>query len=327
MSIHEHSAEILCLAAGSSEKEIFASGVDSKVTLIQKSNFSSGSQPWVYATAHRPHSHDVYSLAIVKPMTDKANGNDEDRDLMNESNSLREPKLVSAGLDGKLCLYSVPRFATTRPIWMLPIASRGLVQSSSDSSILVTKGNKSLNLWILGDLEIAVDDMAEDTSANLKVNRSIDGRCYLASTIELKNSNHIHSFSIAPSGKYLIASGVFGTRLWALNVLTDSKGMKDINISRIDLPEEMNNFASVITFSADRPMLAACMTNGTIILLDLLDSRATVRHIFEYRDHSIETNAVKNITNSITEAVFSFDGNYLAVVHKSSCVYVYDIDV
>ena len=78
VSFHQHTAEILALAASADDSQIFASGVDCRVTSMRRIRHRSssfgptdaqgeieGAYPqnvdnhWVYTASHRPHSHDV----------------------------------------------------------------------------------------------------------------------------------------------------------------------------------------------------------------------------------------------------------------------------
>ena len=99
LNIHQNTAEILALAVTPDERQIFASGVDGRVTCIKKvtqvssSNNDKGSiddvgntintnsataptdSQWVYTSSHRPHSHDVYALTICMNTSTNANTN------------------------------------------------------------------------------------------------------------------------------------------------------------------------------------------------------------------------------------------------------------
>lgn len=152
ITLHQHTAEILALAVSPDESQIFASGVDSRVTCIQKvvaTSFSRseevmvvtsagvpkaivGPTPsdnnWVYSTSHRPHSHDVLALAICNSHKSPSGGaeasatdaGDDDVPLTKLTKGKGvgiggDALLISGGLDCKLCAYSVNDFAAIRP--------------------------------------------------------------------------------------------------------------------------------------------------------------------------------------------------------------------
>ena len=107
VTLHQHTAEILALAVSPDESQIFASGVDCRVTCVRRispqqqqqqqqqllrakygdggvdpsdeqevmmtSSYAMTSPSdcnWVYSTSHRPHSHDVCALAVCHCSTD-----------------------------------------------------------------------------------------------------------------------------------------------------------------------------------------------------------------------------------------------------------------
>jgi WD40 repeat protein len=86
-SIHQHTADVLAIAVSADENSVFASGVDSKVVCARRvSNevdtvMGSDGRPekrkrkvcgearpsdcdWIFTNAMRPHTHDVYALAV-----------------------------------------------------------------------------------------------------------------------------------------------------------------------------------------------------------------------------------------------------------------------
>ena len=65
---------------------------------------------WVYSTSHRPHSHDIFALAVCPgaPAPDPSSSSAP-------SSSSSAAVLVSGGMDTKLCAYSIDEFARTRP--------------------------------------------------------------------------------------------------------------------------------------------------------------------------------------------------------------------
>lgn len=110
-------AAVLTVEASKSGDMIFASGVDSKLLCLKRlvapapassaHHYGRAEAPateeatrWVQAASNRAHSHDVLALAIVEHLSRKGT---------------LHPVLVSGGKDTKICTYSVPDFATTRP--------------------------------------------------------------------------------------------------------------------------------------------------------------------------------------------------------------------
>lgn len=293
ISIHQHEAEILAITSSVNETQIFASGADSRVTCIQSTTRDDGLSEWVYSTAHRPHSHDVYSLSV-------ANTN---------FNNNQTTTLLSGGLDGKLCLYSVENFSTNRPSWILPIPSREIATSSRDASIIAIKHRTYIDLW----------------SFNIPHEKSNESACHIASRIELKGNAHCHTFAMSSNGKLLVTSSHLGTRLWSLQ--------KDLNDESIDiqpilLPKNYSNaFSHSLCFSDDDSKLAVMLAAGTLLILDIQFNKkkktysVETHHVLDHKTHM--SSSFISATSSLS---FSPDGQYLSVVTCDASVYVYDLD-
>lgn len=131
-TLHQHTAPILAICSSQEGDRVFASGVDSRVicvnrlhrhahheertgALVGDGTYDPAQWKWVYASAQRPHSHDVQTLAIVPAGKDSEQGR-----LMSG------PMLISGSEDCKLCVYSVNDFVGTRPAWVLPVAARSV---------------------------------------------------------------------------------------------------------------------------------------------------------------------------------------------------------
>jgi WD40 repeat protein len=203
VSFHQHIAEVLALAVSPDERQIFASGIDSRVTCIRRlrndgsefdsiDNTTPPTQPtegeWVYTTSHRPHSHDVFALAVCnnaqlnstrnrqlaqkkgkKRRKSKANmdggrnsiGSDSeglageskngegDEDDSSDVMASKEPLLISGGLDCKVCAYSIQDFSNVRPIWILPVPARGIVSASTDHEVVALRHRNMVDVWHL----------------------------------------------------------------------------------------------------------------------------------------------------------------------------------
>ena len=155
VTLHQHTAEILALAVSPDESQIFASGVDCRVTCVRRiapqqqqqqqqlfrakyGDGGGGGDPsdeqemmtmtsssylstspsdcnWVYSTSHRPHSHDVCALAVCHCSTDGFASDSFPSSSSSSSSSSSNAVLISGGMDTKLCSYSIDEFARTRP--------------------------------------------------------------------------------------------------------------------------------------------------------------------------------------------------------------------
>lgn len=263
VTLHQHTAEILALAVSPDECQIFASGVDCRVTCVRKVSLRNLIGPgemllpsdnnWVYSTSHNPHSHDVLALEICNtgPATAQSPGG---------------KVLISGGVDTKMCLYSIDEFARTRPFCVLPISAKGLIQSSADYETVAVRHQDRIEIWNLSpspfkrlpprDDHIALQDQADEDQS----------RCSLSLLLEMKGPEHIHCFAMSLDASFLSCSTTSETRIWSLR--PDDDG---IDVQKLLLPDVARGFCHVLAFSSDGRRLAAYTAKGELLLLSLTD--------------------------------------------------------
>ena len=263
VTLHQHTAEILALAVSPDECQIFASGVDCRVTCVRKVSLRNVIGPgeiilpsdnnWVYSTSHNPHSHDVLALEICNTGPPNAQGTGG-------------MVLISGGIDTKMCLYSIDEFARTRPFCILPISAKGLIQSSADYETVAVRHQDRIEIWNMSpspfkrlparDDHIALQDQADEDQS----------RCSLSLRLEMKGPEHIHCFAMSLDGTFLSCSTTSETRIWSLE--PDEEG---IDVQKLVLPSVAQGFCHVLAFSADGRRLAAYTAKGELLLLSLTD--------------------------------------------------------
>jgi len=347
VNIRQHTAEILSIVASADESQIFASGVDGRVTCVRKVEqpvaetaskgpLTCGDAHWVYTSSHNPHTHDVHALSICQV---KGKGRE---------------CLVSGGVDSKLCVYSVQDFVKVRPSWILPVPVNGLLQHSSAYNLISIRHSGHVDIW-KGALAIA---KKEGIAPNAKISRKkgniavketesvaeiktglTDENFKLQLRIEANDPSHIHSSALSSDGKLLIYSSVTGTRLWLLG------GEASITLQVIQLPPEIKDvLCHSLVFSTDCKHLAAYVgTTGQLVLLDIaVDSlTADIWHIFDHSSSvydaidSRKSGDGKPDSRSHTRfgldhvgsnLCFSYDGSYLAIMDAGNSVYIYEMD-
>mmetsp|Transcript_22264 Transcript_22264/g.28482 ORF Transcript_22264/g.28482 Transcript_22264/m.28482 type:complete len:262 (-) Transcript_22264:13-798(-) len=106
-SFREHKADVLTLACSHDETKIFASGIDSRVSMFACNPEDEGANRWVYSYSHRPHTHDVQALATLYVKGQET--------------------LISGGIDTQLCYYEVDKYKRTRPKKVGPFQHKQLV--------------------------------------------------------------------------------------------------------------------------------------------------------------------------------------------------------
>ena len=373
VSFHQHTAEILALAVSADDSQIFASGVDCRVTCMRRIRHRSSSfgpvsaegdsdgaafaqnvdNHWVYTASHRPHSHDVYALAVCqhsrffserkgKGSGDAAAGDDKDRAWT------AQPLLISGGEDCKLCAYSINDFVATRPVWVLPTPATGLVSKANDYSVVAMKHRNHVDVWSVQlpgaarssstspskkkqkKAESAASD--ESLAEALDADAAVGDSCVLAMRLELKSSEHIHTFAMSSNGRYLAASGYFGFRLWAITRTESKKGKVELTCTVVQAPELAQTFCHALCFSADSARLALCADKGSIHIVDIDIEKVTVRHTLDHfravhdKRSSSTGGAHSNLMHAVNHMALSSDGLYLAVSDGVDGVYVYELD-
>lgn len=267
-TLHQHTADILCIAADKDETQVFASGVDSKVICVKRisatfrlpselpedvSRQDPGHSQWVYTTAHRPHTHDVHALAVCpSTITTYADGK--------RSVSSQE-SLLSGGVDSKLCIYSIGDFMKSRPTWVLPTPASGLIAASRDHSILSMRHGSHLNIWKL--------DMKRSTDTVTVASRLEDPALQLDARLEVSDSAFLHCSAMSPDGLYIVVSSSSGTRMYSVNSARSVPATD--YFTPIELPAELSRFmCQTLVFSPDGQSLMAVYASppsGTNIAL------------------------------------------------------------
>jgi WD40 repeat protein len=288
ITLHQHIAEVLALEVSPDETQIFASGVDCRVTCVrrvtqptqQMNKYGSedveppspSDSHWVYSTSHRPHSHDVFALAVCNTAS-------------------VGPVLISGGMDTKLCSYSIDEFARTRPSWILPVPASGLVQTSADFSTVAVRHRDRIDIWgvnpspLQAKAALKAEEAAllvpKDTKKGKKskkdeavipvadvINEDVDdeSRCSLSLRLETKGSEHIHCFALSPDGSIVACSTTAETRIWSLNLKHENE---ELSVQKLLLPPAARGFVQALAFSADGRRVAGFTATGAILLLSL----------------------------------------------------------
>ena len=368
VSFHQHTAEILALAASPDETQVYASGVDCRVTCMRRIKHRSASfvdqieesekfqqvvdNQWVYTASHRPHSHDVFALAVCRNVNvlGKQRSKSVDASTSNENVDLKASSqhaiLLSGGQDCKLCAYSIEDFVASRPVWVLPIPAKGLVSKSADFSVVAVKHRHHVDLWSVvldqTDKHIKLSSSKKRKMHAEQVDAQQVETCALALRVELQGAEHIHAFAISPCGRFLALSGHFGFRMWCIIRSSSKHAKQPLTCAKIDTTAFQDTFAQAMCFSTDGARLALCTDKGSILLLNISEDKSrkqqfnvSVWHTF---DHSQTLNEKRNVENddnngtmkflkfAVKEVVLSSDGLYLAVSDCAHAVYVYELD-
>ncbi|CAM9226835.1 unnamed protein product [Ectocarpus fasciculatus] len=318
-TLHQHTADILCIAADKDETQLFASGVDSKVTCVKRisatfrlpselpedvSRQDPSHSQWVYTTAHRPHTHDVHALAVSSLSTQET--------------------LLSGGIDSKLCIYSIGDFMKSRPSWILPTPARGLVSSTADHKTLAMRHGRHVNVWTL--------DLDRPTDSVTAASRLEDPALFLDGRLEVSDPSFIHTSSISPTGEYIVISSGKGTRMYSINA-TKNAAPKDY-FTRLDLPSELSrSLCHTVSFSPDgRSLMAVYSSTSSGTTIALLHIESEIMPVSSKKKRKVEGAKTEEAAGDRTCTVllrhltFNADSNLFAVASANCRVYVYETD-
>ena len=235
-TFRQHSADVLALVVSPGGRHIFASGVDGKVVCLQRSQCAEGSGPisaatnssWIYVHAHRAHSHDVFSLAVV-PVKRAGSGVDD------------KLVLLSGGVEGRLSTYAVDSFVRVRPTWIPAIPTQSLTSCSHSREVIAVRHSEYVDVWQLQYLN------SHATATDLPPGVvAADPNCQLHSRLVLKGDHHIHCCGLSPSGNVIALSSATGLRVYQLASDDDATREKKILVpSIINAPGE---FVQAVAF-------------------------------------------------------------------------------
>ena len=369
-TIQQHTAEVLVLAVSPDENQVFASGTDSRVTcmkriitstsdennidgVISKGNNNSQHSQWVHTTAQRPHSHDVFALTVVP-------------NINGSNNKLEGSKLISGGMDCKLCVYDIQGFGQLRPTSILPIRARGLVGTDLDengSGWSVVRHRNHLDIWklnsnyhnIIKDVTDNNKDITDTQKSNHDKEINRDSPCKLLMRLQSKDLHHficsamaIWNTSTTTSSRnnfIVVASNGKGTKIWYLSYSNEDDV---ISVKKIVIPKVADVPCAALCFSNDSHVLALLSNKNEIILLDLIEiiiddsieikisTRLVLTHTIQSQS-SLSSQIVldddniniykKEIDNVLVHLAISSDGLWIAVADASINGRVYIYDL
>ena len=299
ITLHQHTAEILALAVSPDESQIFASGVDCRVTCVRRVALKAvGSSPdeasfpsdynWVYSTSHNPHSHDVFALEVCNvPSSSSSKGSE---------GTGTGAVLISGGMDTKMCSYSIEEFARTRPFCILPVSAKGLMQSTTEYDTIAVKHQNRIDLWGISPSPFGSIQKSDE---ELAICEEENSRCKLTLRLEIKGAEHLHCFALAADGSALACSTTTETRIWSLKKKSDK-----IFIEKLILPAVAKVFCHALAFSADGRRMAAYTFKGDLLLLTITEvpvKNDSDEDVSDREESETEEEAVKPRKRKVSE--------------------------
>lgn len=374
-TFREHVADVLTLAHSPDENHIFASGVDGKVILIQKtnpivtnnsnsnsiSNSSSNSNSakkrsrqkspadshWAYSYSHRPHTHDVFSLAVCYSpvVTSDVLSSQLASTVTNVDN--KNYFLLSGGLDTKVCSYSVHDFSKSRPVWIPSVPANSLVATNSDLSVALVQHRNHCDIWDTSYSSSTrtsrSNSSPEKTAKKAKKRKSSELElsnttteetvsesvgCKLRVQIKMKKTDHIHSSALSPDGTLAaVSSYSSGTRLWQVN--------SNSSVIKVSMPDKLaKDCCHSIRFSNCNNYLTTAQSNGVVTVWTISrtgDEVSLEEHErLSFRNNvnsnsSVRDKSVSSCCHAVKTTVINGNSSFLAVTSCHKEVYIYSL--
>ncbi|TFK57442.1 WD40 repeat-like protein [Heliocybe sulcata] len=310
-SFQGHGADALCLTIGPEGTTVYSSGVDQKITQFslvktgnpEKSILRSNSR-WVQSTSRRMHSHDVRALAMWPPYTTVPPSHK--RILPIDV----APILASGGLDMSVVLTPAAVPTSTIAKVMNPVAT-STVATFEDSyhrrlaytpgpantsglclarraGLLMCMHDDTLSLWrILKKHDTALGD---DENVDMDPNAGSGGWSKVLE-MDLSVRSNLTASAISEDGRWVVASDLFETKLFALeqeqDILRPKRVREFPSILETHLPqsrnEESSTGASAFAFTPDSSKLVmATAMSGHILVIDLSSGSPRVLRRFDH---------------------------------------------
>jgi len=318
-SFNLNGTDINSIVASDDEDTVFAAGTDSKVVCIKRSRLGKSSslpagesapepqhRRGVYTSAQRPHTHDVFALAVCS--------------------AAGRPRLLSGGIDTKLCTYGISEFGMNRPSWILPVPATGIVSADAAASTMVVAHRTHLDVWRFESEE----NFSRKRTNSEMMNDAISKELNLVGRLSLKGIDHVKRCIISSDGKLLAVCFSVGVRLWKLSILKDTSDF----FIKLDIPELEQLSCHAFSFSPDCCRFSVALANGCIYLGDILDmtKSSKIQHTFNHHSNvtasmSLNASSVHTALEYVVkDTAFSPDNHWLAVSSCAAKLYVYGID-
>jgi len=286
-----HGGDVLCLAATSDERTVFASGTDHKVVALRRLRVRSDARDedgeggdalgsggegavWSVAHAYRSHQLDVRALAVVFMGKQQHQAPPEGSGKLGgaaaaaaaaaaacgQGGFVRKTNreiLVSGGLDTKLCTYHAGRFEEHRPKRIWPFPYHTVVSVAAASRLLLAMHADRLELWQIPPTVAAAQPADGDG----------DSGHVLLLQLKLKLASSLVCSALSPDGRFLAASDSDGLRLFRLTHGSEGREAT-VTVAKVALPGAAMAPCQRLCFEGSRRLLGATVA-GTVHVLSL----------------------------------------------------------
>ena len=307
-TLHEELSDILAIYVNAKEDTIFASGVDSKVAILNRVDID-GISKWIPSGAIRIHTHDVKSIVGC------------------------EGKFILTGsVDTKIALYNWKTLDRNNTRIILPFTSksRDTVKIAIERKILMFQMESKLQLWELSNSTIDVP---------------INANCILE--IQTKDDESLIASSISSNADYVCWSNCRVTKFYKLTWedgcnLSKLKCMKDAPAQSCQVLV-FSNTTNVLFSLTNKTLSISTLKDTRVILQHQIDFELDIlkivpskcgqyfacsesnssTSIFEY--HTFQCiSKLPSHKAKVTSLDFSPQTNYIGITFNNGEVMIYD---
>ena len=293
---NDHKADVLALAVSHDERQVFASGVDSRVVCIQRANpggVGGNGYKWIMTNAQRPHTHDVRALATFRVHSRHGS--------MTKSEDPNEC-LCSGGIDTKLCSYTLRRFRNERPRSWYPWPSISPLSMAKQARVLLMIRDQSLELHKIGPAT-----KPTQTPVLLPEDDTLIG------TMDVKGDHNLTCGAISPDGKLFAVSNANKTLLFSIRYVENEDGSTGFLPTQISLTGNLAAPSSTMSFVSNSS-LVKCTADGTVELVNALpNDNGTIK-----AESGGTVSAPSETAFPCHSLNVSSDGKWIAVVRSGS---------
>lgn len=291
-------ADIMCLATTSDQLRLFASGLDSRLLVLDQ---KPGKSEWVVSSASRPHEFDVLTMSLIP--------HGESQDL-----------LVSGGINGDLVVHlnkkshkDAPKvLATVCPDILLPAVRL----CGSHRTVFVGYKNQ-LQLWRLGDHLSVSEESKEQDGSVLPLKNNLTNLMQ----IQDGSSNNIITVAISPDTS-LVA--------WSTAAQTKIRRLRRTPSLALDVVESDGHgcLPAATSIVLNDTLAYLAVADGTILVVEAIDDKVVIKH--QFRDHveksDFLTSTTPQFSVQIRHLAISSCGRYLASADCLRRIFIFDTE-
>ncbi|KAG0325217.1 U3 small nucleolar RNA-associated protein [Dissophora globulifera] len=335
-SFNSHSADVLCLAAGSDGTTVFSSGVDRKCNQYRfveqpvpkkigkngKNITANGktemTTKWILAGSRRFHSHDVRALAL-----------DESRNV---------DALVSGGVDVSMVVCPAAQFPDINQRRIPHVPQRPIVSISKSKRLMLCRQEHGVKVWRLGKSASPIQPFSE-----IEIGAHMDLIEPQQAILEMKfkDEYNLTSAALSEDGQWIAVADIEEVKLFRISENLAHPGQLTVKKLK-SFPGVRGIGAHYLTFTPDSTRLVVASTDSQVVIVDITQWESgtfdVVRKFGQHRGaggkgaESMDVDGEEDIVGgegqveTIVSMAVSADGQWLATGDLKNRIFVFNLD-